>query len=832
MRPRRWIHPPPCRPPDPHPPPFTPFLPRPPPPPPPRVLRPPPRLHISQTIPSPPPIASTSRLAPPTVEPTRPPPPPQPHPPQLAHLRSTLDSLPPFPSSTTHGAPRLALYRQKDLEGELRAWRSACARCHALLSAFPAPAPSEGKGKSKLEAWRVELEQDLKPRIVRLVAETSRLLLHLNHLSAFTDLDRAFFTSKLGGYGRSLSRAIRAAHARGEEVVEGRKLRGVSGNPLRMGKGLGWERGEEDVAWMVAFEAALRDRKGGKGGKGADEKAVEKFGKLVRAMRMRGGAKSDEERAKERKTVGGSKGVAKDGRNGRTAADRIDSHLLAFLTRIMSRVHARLGTPVVGEPSRGRLLALDEVDLIVEEIKLAEADEGEEVVSMALLESAMSGLEEQASAPQSYGAKSTPVSVDHPLFRKVEEDIEILVARFDNSDVVPPRSSAPKHRLMRDRHAHILYTTIRFLILRARISRSRSSARHSLLSASQLYSILLGLSKSSSSRSPASIARLRVWQTSALYRLVWAHMPTSARTVSGRKEPTVSFLDPGEFDRETATRILDLLDLTRAAVADIPPSVRPAGPSPTYRQVRDPRLIGMSTSFLRTFLETLVRPFAPQPSPSPPHAHPHPHPHHHQSRRSPQAFTPTHDLLDRTLRTVLSLRSWDASLPVLPRAQTEVDHHPWEYRLFSRPNLVIHLVRGWVLAPSPPSQAGKSSRGDSRDHLIPRLSSLLSLFSALVKLPPNECWQSENVGRVAEDVEWAVGEVVERQWGRDRRRGEEGWREEVARVVREWRGEMREMEEERRKREDEARREKDATSRSKSPTERPTISYPSLPLST
>ncbi|BGP33547.1 hypothetical protein JCM10296v2_005351 [Rhodotorula toruloides] len=758
------------------------------------------------TLPSPPPIASTSRLAPlpappPPLEPTPPPPPTQP--PQLALLRSTLASLPPFPSSTTHGAPRLALYRQKELEGELRVWRRACARCHALLSALPPPAPSEGKGKQKLEPWRVELEDDLKPRVVRLVAETSRLLLHLNHLSAFTDLDRAFFTSKLGGYGRSLSRALRAAQARGEEA-EGRKLRGVSGNPLRMGKGLGWERGEEDVAWMVAFEAALRDRQGK--GKGKDEKAVEKFGKLVRAMRMRG-VKSDEGRVKERETGGASVDKGADGHTGPTPGDRIDSHLLAFLTRIMSRVHARLGTPVVGEPSHGRLLALEEVDLIVEEIKLAEADEGEEVVSMALLESAMSGLEEQASAPQSYGGRTTPVSVDHPLFRKVEEDIEILVARFDNSDVVRPRSSAPNPRLMRDRHAHILYTTIRFLILRARISRSRSSARHSLLSASQLYSILLGLSsKSSSSRSPASIARLRVWQSSALYRLVWAHMPASARAGSGRKQSTVSFLDPGEFDREAATRVVDLLDLTRAAVADIPSPLRLAGSSPAYRQVRDPRLIGMSTSFLRTYLETLVRPFAPQPSPSPPHAHPHPHHHHHHSRRPPQAFTPTHDLLDRTLRTILSLRSWDASLPISPRSQSQVDHHPWEYGFFSRPNLVIHLVRGWVLAPCP-SGAGKSGRGDSRDHLIPRLSSLLSLLSALVKLPLDECWQKEKVGRLAEDVEWAVGEVVERQWGRDRRRGEEGWREEVGRVVREWKGEMREVEEERR-RENEARSEK------------------------
>ncbi|KAK4335503.1 hypothetical protein RTBOTA2_004260, partial [Rhodotorula toruloides] len=803
-------------PPDPHPPPFTPFLARPPPPPP-RVLRPPPRLHVQQTLPSPPPIASTSRLAPtPSPPPTSTVEPVPPPPPQLPLLRTLLDSLPPFPSSTTHGAPRLALYRRKELEGELRVWRGACARCHALLSALP-PASSEGKGKEKLEPWRVELEEDLKPRIVRLVAEASRLLLHLNHLSAFTDLDRAFFTSKLGGFGRSLSRAIRAAQARGE-VVEGKKLRGVSGNSLRMGKGLGWERGEEDVSWMVAFEAALRDRTGRGKGKGKDEKAVEKFGKLVRAMRMRGGAKSDEGRPKERKRVDGSADTGDGERTGRSAGDRIDSHLLAFLTRIMSRVHARLGTPIAGEPSYGRLLALEEVDLIVEEIKLAEADEGEEVVSMALLESAMSGLEDQASAPQTYGAKSMPVSVDHPLFRKVEEDIEILVARFDNSDVVPPRPSAPSGRLMRDRHAHILYTTIRFLILRARISRSRSAARHSLLSASQLYSILLGLSsKSSSSRSPASIARLRVWQSSALYRLVWAHMPTSARTGSGRKESTVSFLDPGEFDRETAIRILDLLDLTRAAVGDIPPPFRPAGSGPTYRQVRDPRLIGMSSSFLRTFLETLVRPFASQPSPPPPHAHPHPHSHHH-SRRAPQAFTPTHDLLDRTLHTILSLRTWDASLPLPPRShrEREVDHHPWEYRLFSRPNLVIHLVRGWILAPSPSSsQAGKSGRGDSRDHLIPRLSSLLSLLSALVRLPANDAWQKENVGRLVEDVEWAVGEVVERQWGRDRRRGEEGWREEVGRVVREWRGEMREFEEERRRREDETRSEKGPTSRLK-----------------
>ncbi|BGP25981.1 hypothetical protein JCM10295v2_004924 [Rhodotorula toruloides] len=646
-----------------------------------------------------------------------------------------------------------------------------------------------------MEAWREELAEELKPRIVRLVAETSRLLLHLNHLPAFTDLDRAFFSSKLGGYGRSLRRAL----ARGEKVVEGKKLPRVSGNPLRMGKGLGWERGQEDVAWMVAFEAALREGRA-RGGKGADERAVEKFGRLVRAVRGRGG-----EGGKGQTEVVGEE----DGRNGQTAGDRIDSHLLAFLTRIMSRVHARLGTPVAGDPSAGRLLALDEVDSIVEEIRLAEADEGEEVVSMALLESAMSGLEEQASAsPPSFVGKSTPVSVDHPLFRKIEEDIEILVARLDNTDSVLRRSKSPKNsRLMRDRHAHILYTTIRFLILRARISRSRSSSRHSLLSASQLYSILLGLSKSSSSRlaplSSASIARLRVWQSSALIRLVWALMPASSGPKRKGKDSPVSFLELGDFDRETATRILDLLDLTRAAVADISPPPRSASASTPFRHVRDPRLVGISSSFLRTFLETLAKPFAPQPS-APPH---HSHSHQHHSRRPPHAFTPTHDLLDRTLHTILSLRTWDSSLPSpIPRhSQTQVDHHAWEYRLFSRPSSVIHLVRGWVLAPSPSAAEGGQGgvKADERDHLIPRLSSLLSLLTSLVRLPPNSAWPAENATRLAVDVEWAVWEVVERQWGWSRRaRGEEGWREEVGRVVGEWKVEMREVEEERRTREE------------------------------
>lgn len=657
---------------------------------------------------------------------------------------------------------------------------------------------------------------------MRLVAETSRLLLHLDHLAAFTDLDRAFFTRERGGYARSLSRAIRAARERGEDpFVDGarcRKLKGVSGSPLRMGEGLGWQRGDEHVAWMVAFEAALRDRSPAKKhAHGADERAVEKFGKLVRAMRMRRG---EDVQARPQERGGGDV----DERTRRqTPGERIDSHLLAFLTRIMSRVHARLGTPVVGDPTRARLLALNEVELIVEEIRLAEADEGEEVVSMALLESAMSCLEEQASSPQSCGGKTTPVSADHPLFRKIEEDVEILVSRLDSMDHAPRRSTRSTPHLMRDRRAHILYTTIRFLLLRARIARSRASSRQSLLSASQLYSILLGLSsKSASSRTPAATARLRVWQTSALYRLVWAHMPHSttrgpssaSASASQRKGSTTSFLEPGEFDRETATRVLDLLDLTRAAMVHVPPPpARPANSTESFRQVRDTRLIGVSTAFLRRFLETLVVPFAPRPSPSPQHSHSHRHSHHRDSRHS---FTPTHDLLDRTLRTLLSLRWWDSTLPVAPRSRPQqVDHHAWEYRLFSRPSLVVHLVRGWVLAPSasPSSSQARSGRaGDGRDHVVARLSSLLAHLSSLVRLPANEAWQAEYVGRLAEDVEWAVGEVVEWQWGRNRKmRGEEGWREEVDRIVRKWKEEMKEVEAERRKKDDEARKRRGAS---------------------
>ncbi|GAA5934566.1 hypothetical protein JCM1841_003840 [Sporobolomyces salmonicolor] len=673
MRLRRWVTPPPSRPPDR----TAPIGGRPPPP-----SLPPPPAAVPPSI-----LAARRQALRRIVLPAAPREDP------YQHLGSILHRLPPISTP-----PRLRFRSAEELEQEVAIWRRACAAAHAALF-----------GPLRSHAWK------FRNSVVRVVGHTMRLLLRMRHVEAAKELDRAFFTMRPVPSKRRYNLGIdEDAEAGGEGISSQRRRRAAA---YSLGKGLGLARAGIHIAWMQSLAVRLHEE--------GNETGIGEFAALLRQMH--------------------------DERGG---TGQLNPHVLAFLARKMELVHERLEKG--GKAQEG---ARKEVRRILKAIKGAETDE-QAVVSLALLDGAVERLERA-------GARA----LDSDLFFQVERGIEALVGSLDGPvkdgiflahelHQMTPRDSASL-----DRHAHILYLAIRFLLLRARhLTRdpfnSAPSRSTVLFSASQLYALLLDLIPSVSS-SPLDLYNLRVRQTSAFYRLLWAH--------TGVLDPQSPFFRREKLPEPCAesslpalnfsfiSQTLDLIDLTLSALSFLPP---PLSSRPSHLPSVDPRLLGISSRFYRHLLYTLSLSSAP-------------------SRRSLHLPLPPWSLFQRVFRTISDTRAHDAACSSRRTSSKQAPVHREAF--FVQPGFAMHLVRATLLGGGEAERDSVAAAAPNEGAGTPlsRLSELLAWIEDIERT--SHKGTAERKARAL--IKRAAKEVVEQEW---RGEGAKEWRAIVLRRVDEW----------------------------------------------
>ncbi|GAA5934704.1 hypothetical protein JCM3775_002033 [Rhodotorula graminis] len=697
------------------------------------------------------------------------------------------------------------------LEHELVQRRTACAQIYALLrhararaaaAATTAAAPAassdrKGKGKARadddLEGPAPQLPPWIERQVVHLVAQTMRLQLHLGDVSSAKELDRAFFSLEPHAAAKRAFRLSRKSQQ--PQPPDGKAARA-----LRLGAGLGLDRGDAEPAWMQSLAVRLRA--------GADPaRALERFLALYRAFRAskvgaheRGDAdweayvRARTARQDEEDEPGGDERC--DERLG-------ESHVLAFLARRMGTLQRRVedAAPRLS-PSRAERVHA-QLRAFMDELRAAEEDEGE-VVALALLESSLERLE-----------ASEHLELDDPLYRQVEEDVERLVASLGDALAAPsvdvaraaaragPSSRRPEWVEL-ERRAQVLHIAIRFLLVRARSHDGPSSPRPStststyvppaaspLASASQLYLLLLDLTHSTASDpllATTALPRLRLRQSSVLFRLASAHLDALAAAQHGRRR---SHLSSSAVDDPLAPleRLHTLLSVTLSTLSRIPPS--PAVPHLTRR-------LGLSTHVLRAALLALGGAFDP-------------------GNPARKDAMPRFDAVRDACDVLLQCKEHDAALrggphepalspPTGSATGVEQPQLPQKGRadqpLLRRVDAAGALVRAALLAES--SAGSEPGALAPQDDVRARLDWLLDWVARLQRAsPPPECAAAGAVRhhegperrlpvpatmtterKARRTVARAVGLTMERTWGTGE--GGRAWREGLLRRVEEW----------------------------------------------
>ncbi|GAA5832988.1 hypothetical protein JCM11251_006472 [Rhodosporidiobolus azoricus] len=655
-------------------------------------------------------------------------------------LTSTLSQLPPISAP-----PRLNLRPLEDLESQLATWRKACFLAHSALSG-----PLAGS------------KDVLQHRVAKVVGHTMRILLRLGQVEAAKELDRAFFSTETGrkrGKRRATEGELAAAEEGGEASEGAAEERHFVERWAQL-DGLGLARGDIRLAWMSSFAVRLEEAV-----QGEDDAALLEFGSLLKLMYLQLGEQ----------------------------AARQDACLMAFLTRKMGVVQEKLTTRRVatgGDNGPGKQASLEEtkeqVRRLLLNIKDAEADEVE-VVSFALLETALERLE-----------RVKGNALEDPFFHKVEEDIQRLVGSLEAStDFRALHNLLLSFTSSVDRHAHILHLAIRFLLLRHRYhDPSHPSSTHSptpLQSAVQLYSLLLDLTpRLPSSPSYDELSSLRQRQSSALYRILAAHVSTAASS-------------PPPLLASLASQALDLIDvslssltafLSSASASPAPPSSPSNTPASPH-----PRLLGISTRLFRRLLFSLTSSVPPTSPPS-----------DHAAVQGQGRYVPAVPwrLVSRAMKTMIRAKEYDAafshSAGAQPAREALLEH---EKPLFVQPNFAHQMVRAALM--------GGMAEGDLREDWedqtpLSRLSALLEFAAGLERVSPlllsptsvSSFSLFPDKGTPAVEDSMGLGErrarplllravqyIIEQEW-----RGSAAveWRKEVLDVVERWAREGRDWE--------------------------------------
>lgn len=555
-----------------------------------------------------------------------------------------------------------------------------------------------------------------------------RLLLRLGHVRAATELDRAFFTARPGTSTTQEEEEV----GRDDDTAS----RAMRRNGFAVGPGIALERGNVRIAWMQSL--AVRLQAGNLG-----ETQAQELGHLLSEMRR------------------GIRGQA------------LSPLVLAFIGRKLDLLHLRLE----GQ-GKAKRAARRQVQHILRSIREAESN-GEATVSLALLDGAVEKLERQVTG-----------KVDMALYGQVEREIETLIGTLDgplNEDLfafselhcrLPDPESV-------DQHSHILYLAIRFLLFRARhASRTNHVSNRSpafgppetLSSASQLYSLLLDLTPSVSHLKP-ELSHLRQRQSSALYRLLWAHLRIldTHRSFSGHPSVTSStsspFVDVPSAPVDGPAVIAaayDLIELTLESTSTLrSPCATPHLPS---HIPQDPRLVGVSTRFHRQALELLSLSAAP-------------------SRRELDQPFPPWSTFERAFDVIARQRENDSrcaspALDVVEPARPE-----WARDLVVQPAFAIHLLRATLLGSGDLSLSHESTT--ERGSPTTRLGQLVDLITRLERSGPQQQRGRDRhvVERRARALfKKAVDVVVESEW---KGVGTAGWRELIRSKIHMWADEKR-----------------------------------------
>ncbi|GAA5900586.1 hypothetical protein JCM8208_000541 [Rhodotorula glutinis] len=713
--------------------------------------------------------------------------------------------------------PPLRQQLSTHLELELAQRRAACTQIHVLLrharnkaaaaaAANAAASDRKGKGKARDDepegAAAAAVPPWVERQVVHLVAQTMRLQLHLGDVSSAKELDRAFFSLESHAAAKRAFRLSRKAHPQ-QQQVDGKAARA-----LRLGAGLGLDRGDAEPAWMQSLAVRLRA--------GADPaRALERFLGLYRAFRAsRIGAHERGEADWEAYVR--ARTARQDDDEGHGGGERGDerlgeSHVLAFLARRMGTLQRRVedAAPRLSPSRAGRVHA--QLRRFMDELRAAEEDEGE-VVALALLESSLERLE-----------ASEHLELDDPLYRQVEEDVERLVASLGNVLALDgaravARAGAPSRRpewVELERRAQALHIAIRFLLVRARSHDSPSSSPHAstsapirtsatgspLASASQLYLLLLDLTHSTASDpllAATALPRLRLRQSSVLFRLASAHLDALAAAQHGRRR---SSPHPSTADDPLAPleRLHTLLSASLSTLSRLPLS--PAVPASTRR-------LGLSTHVLRAALLALGSAFDP-------------------ANPARKDAMPRFDAVRDACDVLLACKEHDAALrggphePVglaLPPPPSnaagqgvgaaravEPPQLPQKGRadqpLLRRVDAAGALVRAALLAESSSSSGSRSEAGalGPQDDVRSRLDWLLDWVARLQRASPApqgaaaaaaassgsvRAPSTTTERKARRTVARAVGRTMERAWGAGE--GGRAWREGLLRRVDEW----------------------------------------------
>ncbi|GAA6023894.1 hypothetical protein JCM8202_001279 [Rhodotorula sphaerocarpa] len=735
-----------------------------------------------------------------------------------AQLERLLDALP-----SGAGQPRVAHRPTRDVQANVATWRRACAAAYTAIATLKQH-KDKGKGRRLSDTDRtahdrvdspLPLSPGLEQKVVRLVGETMRLLLHLGHVQAAMDLDRAFFS--LRKPTRSERRRRRRPHARDDDdgpsppVVKGGGARNDeerSGVAV-LGDGLGLQRDAHASAWMQAVVVRLRQGSGGGGATGEEGRGTRKgFSptESFRALRdvegllgaMRKGTTA--RRRLGRQTAGPEAPGPPPG----SPSSPPRSDLLAFTARQMGRVQRLARTTAALRPSLPPSPSPPapggELQAWLEEIRRSECRGDDEMVSLALLESGLERLE-GAGRDEARGGVRFRRRNESALLDKVEEDLHRLVRSLD--DAVEGGQVSPARTR---RRAHILALAIRFLLFRHRSSPASLPARTGpapapgagaadpLLSAAKLYAVLLKTPLPRSSP-PALVADLRTRQTSSLFRLLDAHLSESEHAAhacaqaSGFRDAEGMGRGPyaaaaGEAVLRPVECVLELLSLTLERVGVYRSVV--VGGSGDLELSRQARLqLGVSTRTYQRMLRVLAEPWRGPYTTAP------------SAAAGPGAGA-GFSLLERALEVIARCRAHDTALAP---PSSEASRGPEGQvgtgagagsAVFAHPKTAMHFVRAWFAAPaSPPTGEGpereraRPAGGGSSSEVAARLLRLLAAVDAIdSRRRPGSVGAVEGLAagassssppvhgviaaaslRARQVVARAVREIVEQRWG-------------------------------------------------------------------
>lgn len=670
------------------------------------------------------------RLFPPNSPSPRPLPAP-PAAPALCPLSPVLSALPPV--STYAQTAKRGRTANLEIQRQLSQWRLACSLAHRTLaqpqSSFLADVQRRYYANS----------------VVRIVANTIRLLARLGHYAAAKELDRAFFTSR-----RASEWTLLPPTPHGGIMDEPEAKSYLRPDQYELGDGLGLSRSHIRLAWMQSLSLRVEE--------GVYRNPGEEFSNLLHAFYA-------------------SSQLGRDGKRG------VDAMTVAFLIRKLTEVQdlgeQRGWTRREGGFERGqveRMLDLLRSSNVGQSTVVIRADleailqrqtndpyllQDEEADRLRIgIQSLVNQLAREESA-------SEQDELDLPQAQQIVREMQFVynTHSFCPRPLPPPRSSSST--MLSDK-AHTLHLAAQYFVLSAHRSDTAAQRSQFLTSAGSAYLAILQILPSITAQQEDGmiLGEIRERALSTLYRMLWASIGVwetdRAEGLRRKKKNDFAMEEEGVMDLSAIEGSLKLLDSTLDIFSSLPLPSPPATAS-------SPRLLSISPSYIRTLLLTLSLPSSP-------------------SRQTSSPITPAHrtpwPILRRSLSTILELRSHDVRVgnPNTMRSGAKMQY------IFKRRAVVIAVVRATILA-GHAGRVGHDAQGTTEEEEIESVENRLRFLLRWFDSFDAQC--AEKIDR--EYVEIAVGIVLAEEW---KGTAWKGWKHDLREVVYRWRAGISEEEEE------------------------------------